>query len=62
MNQFIFANQIWHVSDALSTGLELAWWRTLYQETRVGQIPAEQLLPTRPGEAYVLEWMVRYDF
>ncbi len=62
MNQFIYANQIWHATDKLSTGIELTWWRTVYQETRVGQIPQNLLAPSRPGEAYVMEWMVRYDF
>ena len=62
LNQFIFGNQIWHVTDSLSTGLELSWWRTLYQESRAGRIPAALQAPSAPGEAVTVEWMVRYDF
>lgn len=62
MNQFVYVNQIWHATDALSTGLELAWWRTTYHEARGGQIPPNLLSFASSGEAYVLECMVRYDF
>lgn len=61
-NSVLFSNVILHVTDHLSTGLELAYWRTLYQDRRVGQIPDSLLTPTAPGEAVTLEWMVRYDF
>jgi hypothetical protein len=62
MNQFIFANQIWHLSDAITTGVEFTWWRTTYQEQRVGLIPPEQLEPVSSGSSYVTEWMLRYEF
>ena len=61
-NQFLFANLIWHVTTNLSTGWEVAYWRTLYQDTRAGQVPDFLLMPRSPGEAVTLEWMVRYDF
>jgi hypothetical protein len=62
LNQFFFGNLIWQVDSRLSTGVELSWWRTLYQERRVGQIDESLLAPTAPGQATTLEWMVRYDF
>lgn len=61
-NNFIFANLVWQLTDGFSTGWEVAWWRTLYQERRAGLIPPEQLESTAPGEAVTLEWMVRYDW
>ena len=62
LNQFIFSNLIWQVSDELRTGVELSWWRTLYQDQREGLIDDALLGPLRPGRAYTFEWMVRYDF
>jgi len=61
-NQFVFGNLIWQVTEELSTGWEIAYWRTLYQERRAGQIPPTLLTPSTPGDAVTLEWMVRYDF
>jgi len=51
-NSFVFANLIWHISDELSTGWELAWWRTLYHERRAGLIPPALLTPSAPGAAF----------
>ena len=59
-NSFIFANLIWQVSDGLSTGWEVAWWRTLYHDQRSGVLPPTILEPTRPGDAVTMEWMVQY--
>ncbi len=58
LNQFIFANQIWQLTDAFSTGIELTWWRTEFQDNPTA------LLGTSLGssEAYISEWMIRYDF
>lgn len=61
-NQFVFANLVWQVNSGLSTGLEVGWWRTLYQDHRAGLIDPSLLAATAPGEAVTLEWMVRYDF
>lgn len=61
-NSFVFTNLIWHVTKELRTGFEVTWWKTLYQEQRVGLIPPELETPTEPGNAITLEWMVRYDF
>lgn len=61
-NQFIFANVTFDVSDKLLTGFEVTSWKTLYHETRVGQIPDDQLTPSAPGESVVLQWMVKYGF
>lgn len=58
MNQFMFGNFIWQVTSELSTGMELNWWRTFYQDQR----GLDDLLPTTPGEAITWEWMVRYNF
>jgi hypothetical protein len=61
-NSFIFGNLIFQVTEEFSTGFEIAYWRTLYQERRVGMIPDELLTPSAPGKALTLDWMVRYDF
>jgi hypothetical protein len=58
MNQFVFGNLIWQVTTELSTGMELNWWRTLYQDRR----GIDEFFPTAAGEAITWEWMVRYDF
>ncbi|MCA9067512.1 MAG: hypothetical protein KDA84_01215 [Planctomycetaceae bacterium] len=61
-NEVVFGNLILHMTENLSTGCELAYWRTLYQDQRRGQIPVPLLTPSAPGKALTLEWMVRYDF
>jgi hypothetical protein len=61
-NQFIFANVIVDVTDNVTTGLEVSYWKTLYQERRVGLIPNDELTPSAPGKAVTIEWMVRYGF
>lgn len=61
-NQFIFANLFYDVTHGLTTGLEVSFWKTLYQETRAGQVPAAQLTPSEPGEAVTIDWMVKYSF
>ena len=61
-NQFIFANILVDVTDALSTGIEVTYWKTLYQETRTGLISPALLGPTAPGKAVVVDWMVKYAF
>jgi hypothetical protein len=61
-NSFAFGNLILQVTDELSTGVEIAFWRTLYHDRRVGMIPAALITPRTPGEALTLDWMVRYDF
>jgi hypothetical protein len=61
-NHFIFGNISFDVTDRLLTGFEVTSWRTLYQDTRAGQIPDADLGPTEPGESVVFEWMVRYGF
>ncbi len=61
-NQFIFANVVFAITDALSTGLEVTYWRTSYQDTRIGLIPDDDLGPITPGKAVVIDWMFKYDF
>jgi len=61
-NQFIFANIQILLSDALSTGLEVSYWKTLYTEKRAGLIPDSDLQPTAPGTAVVVDWMLKYAF
>jgi len=61
-NHFIFGNVSFDVTDQLLTGFEVAWWKTLYMDSRQGQIPDADVGPTEPGESVVLEWMVRYGF
>ena len=61
-NQFVFGNVVWHVTQNLRTGIEVAWWNTEYQETRAGLVDNDLLIPDTPGRAVTLEWMVRYDF
>lgn len=61
-NSFIFGNLIWNVADGLSTGWEVSWWKTLYQERREGLISPAELTPSEPGTAFTIEWMVRYNF
>ncbi len=61
-NQFIFVNIVWDVDARLTTGFEVTYFDTRYLETRGGQIPAQQLRPSAPGEAVTLNWMVKYAF
>lgn len=61
-NQFLFANVVADVTDNLTTGIEVAYWKTLYQELRVGLLRADQLAPSEPGKSVVIDWMVRYSF
>lgn len=61
-NQFIFANLLLDVTQNLCTGIEISYWKTLYQELRSGQIPADQLLPSAPGRSVTIDWIVKYDF
>jgi hypothetical protein len=61
-NQFIYANALVLLTDALSTGVEVTYWRTLYHETRAGVVPLEQLGPMAPGKAVTIQWMVKYEF
>jgi hypothetical protein len=61
-NQFIFGNLIYRVSNNLTTGIEVTYWKTRYQERRVGLIPPDQLTPSQSGESVVIDWMVKYSF
>jgi hypothetical protein len=61
-NHFIFANAIFDITPRLRTGLELTSWKTLYHDTRVGQIPDEELSATAPGKSLTIDWMVSYAF
>ena len=61
-NHFVFANVSFDVTKQFVTGLEVTSWKTLYQDTRAGQVPADCIGPTRPGEAVTFEWMVKYGF
>jgi hypothetical protein len=61
-NQFMFANLLFEVTRNLSTGIEVSYWKTLYQELRVGQIPDDELEPSTPGKSVTIDWMVKYEF
>jgi hypothetical protein len=61
-NQFIYSNVLVALTDALSTGIEVTYWKTLYQETRIGLVPPTELGPTAPGKAVTIDWMVKYEF
>ena len=61
-NQFIFGILIYEVSDNLTTGIEVTYWKTRYQERRAGLIPPDQLSPSQPGKSVVIDWMVKYSF
>lgn len=61
-NQFLFTNALLHLTDALTTGVECTFWRTLYQDQRAGQVAPSELIETEPGESVTIDWMVRYDF
>jgi hypothetical protein len=61
-NQQIYANILFHLTEYLSTGLEVASWKTLYHDERVGQIPPALLTPTAPGDSVTFQWMFKYDF
>jgi hypothetical protein len=62
LNQFLFVNLIYDLTSALSTGFEVTYWDTRYQETRGGLVPDAQLGPTAPGQAVIFECAVRYAF
>ncbi len=61
-NHSIYTNVLVDLSPQLTTGLEIAVWRTLYHDLRAGQIPDSLLVPDAPGEAVTLDWMVKYAF
>lgn len=61
-NYFLFTNVIAALTPQLSTGLEVAVWRTQYQDTRVGLVASDELGPQTAGEAVTMDWMLRYDF
>ena len=61
-NQFMYLNGILDINDQLTTGLEITYWKTLYHEERAGLIPVDQLMPTEPGKAVTIDWMVQYAF
>jgi len=61
-NQMFYANVLKSISPALSTGVEVSYRTTLYQDTRQGLIPDNQLGPTAPGKAVIVDWMVKYAF
>lgn len=61
-NQFIFANFLVNLTDTLSSGIEVTYWKTLYQELRAGAIPDDELGPTAPGKSVVVDWMIKYAF
>jgi hypothetical protein len=61
-NHSIYTNLLVDLSPQLTTGIEVAIWRTLYHDLRVGQIPDSLLQPDAPGEAVTIDWMVKYAF
>lgn len=61
-NQFIFINFSYDITKNFVTGIEVSSWKTLYQDRREGQVPDSQLGPRRPGEATIVEWMLKYSF
>jgi hypothetical protein len=61
-NQFIFANLILDVTDKLVTGIEVTSWKTKYHNLIGDPPPDARLGPTAPGNAVVIDWMVRYGF
>lgn len=61
-NQVIFGNLMCDVTDQLTIGFEVSLWKTLFRETRAGMVPADQLNPTAPGEAVVVDFMLKYGF
>jgi len=61
-NQFIFGNIVFDVTPKLTTGFEVAFWKTLYHDTRLEIDPDLAPMPTDPGKSVVLEWMVQYGF
>jgi len=61
-NQFIFANILFEITRTLSTGFEVSHWKTLYQDTRKGQISDALLQPSAPGKSVTIDWMVKYEF
>lgn len=61
-NHSIYMNLLVDVSPQLTTGIEVAVWRTLYHDLRAGQVPDSLLTPDAPGEAVTINWMVKYAF
>ena len=61
-NQYLYYQILWKVSEQLSTGIEVSYWQTFYQDRRAGSIPTENLFPTQPGKAFTVDWMIKYAF
>jgi hypothetical protein len=61
-NDFMFANLSFDVTDRLVCGVEVAHRTTLYHDSRAGMIPPNELAPSEPGRALILDWMVKYGF
>lgn len=58
-NHCIFANMLYHWSDALMTGFELSFWRTHWQKY---DPVSRTVTPLRPGTPVRYEFVTRYTF
>jgi hypothetical protein len=63
-NRVIYANMFLALTDNLRTGLEVASWKTLYQNKTLDEPDPDDRIPgpTAPGEAVTIDWTVQYRF
>ena len=63
-NRVSAPNMFLQVTDNLTAGFEVAFWRTSYRnETLAEPDPADRIaFPTEQGTATVYQWTVQYNF
>jgi hypothetical protein len=61
-NQTLYGNVFYRVTEKFTSGWEVSWWRTDYQNrtNEPGFTPVDA--PSTPGEAIQLDWTLRYAF
>ncbi len=58
-NQYVFGNFTFDITKQFVTGIEVAYWKTLYENQDPVTYPTQ---PTEPGDSVVVQWMVKYGF
>ncbi len=61
-NSLVFVNLMYDITKKFTTGFEVSYWKTSYMDSRVGQVPPEQLGPTDQANSVVFDWMFKYGF
>lgn len=60
-NEFIYGNIEVAITERLTSGIELTYWKTLYADDRL-VVPPGTVKITEPGETFNTNWMVKWSF